>query len=308
MSATDSALLSAASFWYAIGEWLVIVGVALEGFEIIRRLASKTRPHSIIEPWYPTSDSKIEPKWVKVIGDCGWFILVIGLVVALKFHFRIADISARENGRLMAELDSTMKSASTNALRVEKLRQKNDALEARVHERTITDVQSNLFIRLMKNYPKIPIKVFVGWEDRETYRYATQIRQLLDAAGYRDNGDGVIRCQHTDINGQTNNAVNFMFYLKPGLVDAPFVYPDKTNGEYGALMPNPKIYPAKVALFSGLPIAFNVSTNDPVAYADGILLYVDMAFSNIGIHGNEIKGNALLKPGEVGIFVNERIQ
>lgn len=133
MSTADSASLASALFWYATGERLVIIGVVMEGFEVVWRQVAKRMTRPTMEPWYPPKGSKSEPTWVKAIGDFGWVILVLGLVIALRFHFRITDITSRENGRLTAQLNSTTKSAASNELEVARLNSENLGLQAKVN-------------------------------------------------------------------------------------------------------------------------------------------------------------------------------
>jgi hypothetical protein len=144
-------------------------------------------------------------------------------------------------------------------------------LEAKAHEvksndRTITDEQRDLFIKLLSEYPKTPIKVFVSAGDDEAGRYAQKIRELLDAAKYGGNSAGIITNSNIIIEGTNNEA------WKPSSNKLAFLV-------YG----NPRA-------------PFFVMARSPI-YG------VSWAFSGIGLNGIYIPDNTILKPGEVGVVV-----
>lgn len=121
-----------------------------------------------------------------------------------------------------------------NESKLEELRHKNlefqtrglelemKAHEGKANDRTITDEQRDVFIKLLSEYPKTPVKVFVSAGDDEAARYAQKIRQLLDAAGYGGNGGGIIT-NSNDITEGTNhvrwqpssNMLAFVIYAEP---------------------------------------------------------------------------------------------
>jgi hypothetical protein len=162
--------------------------------------------------------------------------------------------------------------------RVEVLRAANDKFEAAAKDRIISNVQSNLFMLLVKDLPKTPINVIVGVEDNETDRYARQIRQLLNVAGYGGNQDDIIRqpgglvLENPAAFGQfSSNALAFLVHGRPD------------NGLF---------------IYTGIEL-----TNDPAMYAMQKLNKVKDAFSQIGLNGVFVGDEALVKPGEVGIIV-----
>jgi hypothetical protein len=150
-------------------------------------------------------------------------------------------------------------------------------------ERTILDEQINLFINLLKDYPKTPIKVFVNSNDDEAVGYAEKIRELLDAAKYGGEAAGIIKSSNILLTG-TNGVP-----LQPASNMLAFAaVPNVKNG--GLFIPqNPIFY-----------------TNSPAFYAVGILNQVKWAFSGIGIGGFIFTDNTNLTAGEAGIIVLPR--
>jgi hypothetical protein len=69
-------------------------------------------------------------------------------------------------------------------LKVEELRAKNDALEAKQRPRTINFQQITNFIFLTEKIAKFPVRVGVGESRDETFNYAWQIREMLNQAKY----------------------------------------------------------------------------------------------------------------------------
>jgi hypothetical protein len=157
-------------------------------------------------------------------------------------------------------------------------------------DRIVSDEQKELFISLLKNYPKTPIKIFVNPENPESVTYAKKIRQLLDAANYGGSGGGIIT-NTGDIYTGTN-------FVKWQLTPHTLIF---------AALPHPKwgwIIPVHDTFDSFKPVISSGLTNEPNLYAVGSLDCVRWAFRGIGLNGFYI-GNAtnLLNPGEVGIIV-----
>jgi hypothetical protein len=99
--------VSSLSFWSAlslVGFCCVLVGVIMEGAEIVARRRSK-----------PSSGADNGSGLAHVIGDFGWLILVIGLALELWGHIKIEEITGRENRRLNEALSkATTLSGSAN--------------------------------------------------------------------------------------------------------------------------------------------------------------------------------------------------
>lgn len=194
----------------------------------------------------------------------GFALLFIGLAIELFGSFE----AERQQSKVNLVLEK----------RVEVLREANDKLEAAAKDRTISNVQSNLFMLLVKDLPKIPIKVVVGVEDNETDRYARQIRQLLDAAGYGGGNQeeiirqpgGLVLENPVQIGQFSSNALAFLVHGTAG--DGLFIYSIER-------------------------------TNDPAMYAMQKLNKVKDAFSQIGLNGVFVEDDVLVKQGEVGIIV-----
>lgn len=149
-------------------------------------------------------------------------------------------------------------------------------LEAKAKDRTISEMQSNLFMLLTKDIPKVPIKVFVGTEDNETDRFATKIRKMLNGAGYgsstdeiiRLSGNGMIIESPSGFGAFSTNALAFVTYGSKG--DGSQIY---TSMQIANAPPLTKLY------------------------------WTMPAFSKIGLPGVLIKDDSMLNPNEVGIFV-----
>jgi len=151
-------------------------------------------------------------------------------------------------------------------------------LEDRAKDRTISDVQSNLFILLTKDLPKAPIKVFVGVEDNETDRYAQKIRLMLCASGYGTDDiirmpGGLILDRPEALGLFSSNSVAF------------FVYGDPKHG---------------VFIYSG---DFGYATDNEAVYSIQKLERARRALAKIGLIGDYVPDNTFMKPGDIGIFV-----
>jgi len=292
MTASDSELLNFFSSLAIFGCLVVFVGVFGESAEFIVKWGRKRRFRKRLNE----TNRRRLVGFVKVIRpkllpiETGFFaVLVIGLAIEILGSFAAERMQSKANSELMA----------TNiliSLQIEQFRSTNFVLQAKVlnleaaaKDRTITDVQSNLFMILIKDYPQTPIKVFVGVEDYETDMYARKIRQMLDAAGYGDNGGDIIRIPGGIVTGPisaqgqfSSNAIAFITY---GNTNKMFFMPM-------SIPPNG----TKPVISSGL-------TNDVDMFHKGILGCVGWAFSKIDLNGMYILNDTLLKPGEVGIVV-----
>jgi hypothetical protein len=244
MSAADSESLKLASWWYATGEWLVIIGVIVEGFEILWRHRCRSKSGTVTEPWFSAKNSAIESNLVKRVGDIGWFILVIGLVIALKAHFRITDITGRENRRLTVQLDSTTKSAASNELEVAVLTSNNlvlrsnvVALEAAVQWRTITPTQETNLINVLKPLAQADlmgnklVNVNVPFAtDFEAFSYAKRIAEVLRKCGL----DANFNPQNLFSRPNAAIPVGLEFFVKRDRLPSPLavaiIYSFQTNG------------------------------------------------------------------------------
>ncbi|HAO78094.1 MAG TPA: hypothetical protein DCQ92_03780 [Verrucomicrobia subdivision 3 bacterium] len=111
-------------------------------------------------------------------------VLIFGLAIELLAHSTTSHISGIITAQLNEEAGKARKAAGDATERAEELRKKNIELETKLQPRRITTKQKEAFANYLKDFPKSPVKVFVGIKDSETKTYASQIRALLDEAGY----------------------------------------------------------------------------------------------------------------------------
>jgi hypothetical protein len=174
---------------------------------------------------------------------------------------------------------------------------KGEALEAKANGdktkgRTITSEQSELFRTLLRDFPKMPIKVFVNTNDSEAFAYANKIRQLLDATDYGGSGGGTF-----ELPGEIRVGTNVAKW-QPS--PRTLVYVAVPDPKYGLVVPiSTPFNSIKPVISSGL-------TNDPAMYAAGKLYCVKWAFSGIGLGGLFISDTNLLRPGEAAIIVPQK--
>ncbi|HEY4416919.1 MAG TPA: hypothetical protein VGO57_14615 [Verrucomicrobiae bacterium] len=197
MNAADSTSLAFASHLYNLGEWLVIIGVVMEGIEIFWRHFHKDSFHGSVEPWLFSTVLKSEPIFIKRIGDMGWLILVVGLVLALLCHFHIHDLESRENNRLTSKLDDTTSKlhettlkatlaqkdaaqsnerAAANELKAEKLRKENDWLAAYSNPRTVFAWPDNTILEKKSDFKVI---LLVAKDADDGQRLASDMEMFL---------------------------------------------------------------------------------------------------------------------------------
>jgi hypothetical protein len=263
----DSISPSWAEFFFRLslfGALLVILGVILEGAELIVKNGRKQKIRKWLGDIFGNSRRRFVVWLVRFLHprilrfeSIGFGVLVIGLAIELFGSF-VAD--------------------ALHEQQVEVLRKANDELEAAARDRTISEVQSNLFMVLTKDFPKTDIKVTVGLCDYETQRYAQQIRTMLSAAGYGKNGEKVV-----------------------------------TQG--GGMMIDP---PEHLGAFSSNDLAFvvfgepaapvfyyssEIWSNNPEFGPPMILGKVKSAFAKIGIVGAVMSDNNLVNRGEACVFV-----
>src|SRR5437660_5235835 len=98
MTALDSSSLSHWEMIANVGAWLVIVGVAGEGFEIALKIIGHRVRNEKFLSWYKKREFSIE-----VWGAVFWALLVAGLAIELKGGHEAKKIMLRENDRLNLE-------------------------------------------------------------------------------------------------------------------------------------------------------------------------------------------------------------
>jgi hypothetical protein len=205
--------------------------------------------------------------------------------------------------------------------------------ETATQQRRIKPQQREKFIRIMSdvhNFSKIPIKVIIKSKDNnETAVFATQIREMLDVAGY---GVGA------KLPPDESYKINYTYVAnRLSDVDVP---PPNMEGKYTELVINPDVLlqpvnqnegePEVLVVFSGtIPGAEtvpsimpmhklpNTFTNEPAtnmvfAYhptqdTNAILYGVSCVLNEVGISTGPMVNNGILKQGEMAVFIPERI-
>ena len=124
-------------------------------------------------------------RWKQFFGVLPIVGLAYELIEALSLDSEVSDAKTRAA--------TANERASINELEVARLTKENLELKKRIQPRTIISEDRTNFVNLLKDIPKMPIKVVVGMEDNETVNFAEKVRAMLDEAGFGDNGEGVIR-------------------------------------------------------------------------------------------------------------------
>ena len=282
--------------------------------------------------------------------DHGWRILMTGIVFEVIAALGISIISGIE----MANLDdeaSLAKEQSANANeRASMVQSNNLVLEKEVlklrNPSVITDDERETFVKILSdihNQAKIPIEVIVGSNDRNTERFAFQIRKILDEAGYgRIQPKNRVPLDQLGTNSLyvTDEITNIdlpRFDLKdaflvkmPHFVVNPLPVPEATNymTPPGALMhseiPFTDKEPNIIALFSGeipppktLPsvmVVYPTDTNPDRGFShvyvgvnnpNAVLYGVCEVFNEIGITVGR-NTNTVMSPGRVAFFIPGR--
>ena len=196
----------------------------------------------------------------------GGFILVIGLSVEIPESAISWKETAAANER------AALVQSNNLALSIELAKLKNP--------RTIYPDQRKEFVKLLKDVPKIEIKVFCPERDNEAFRYASQIRTMLNEAGYGSNNEQVI-----EVSANARELEGAPKFSGSGI--GCFWYgTNKTT----RLLP---------ILTDSLAIE---KTNSSVIFA-----YVMWGFETIGVRPAGGDNDFLLKQGEFGVLVPSRI-
>jgi len=163
----------------------------------------------------------------------------------------------------------------------------------RLKARTITDEQKNRFILLTRDFPKVPVKVFVGLEDYETLHYAQRIREMLDSAGY-----GV------KINATQNEGVQiYEGVVEEGIlvhadirsIDSPLTssFFGIFTFEYGT---------NRTAIWNFKP----TRPSEMTRHASPRFNSLNLALQQIGLRPGCAEDNRLIGPGQFGILVPQK--
>lgn len=215
MPSPETTELAHAKFLAEMGVWLVIIGVAGEGVEIVIKLATR-KLHFKESFWH----------WLDVISAIFWIMVVVGLVIEQKGSNRVAEINERDNAELHFKASEAAKQAgfandraASNEVRVAELQNENLKVKLKFSRR-ISMEQKRAFISRLKDQWKVPVKIYICDTDYETETFSTQLRQMLDEAGYAvTNGEGIVRANLIYISPIGDRAgelpLGFIFYGAP---------------------------------------------------------------------------------------------
>jgi hypothetical protein len=168
----------------------------------------------------------------KKFAEWSVIVLIFGLVIELLGLVRTTQLSGDE----IVSLETTNVQIS---LTVEKLRKQNDEFEAKAKDRRITMEKMNNFIFLTEKIKKIPIKICIFAEGRDTETFAKDLREMFTNAHFETNSDaGVwgINREPTKIAatkfGVTNEPKSLVFfsYSTNEIVNIKGYALEKTNG------------------------------------------------------------------------------
>jgi len=143
MSAIDSESLNSFEWLADFGTWLVIIGVAGEGVEIVLKVLQHKLTNEKFLAWCKNHEFSIE-----IWGALFWLMVVIGLAVEFRYGHKAKTITDRENARL------TQNAAELN-LKSEVFR-----LKANTLEREMMETKTNL---ANADPRSLPITSISGW-------------------------------------------------------------------------------------------------------------------------------------------------
>lgn len=247
------------------GAVLVFVGVVGEGAEILTKI--------FCHKWAEKRERLLD-----AVGGMFWIILILGLWIEFS-------------------------EAAQSDIEVKRLQSDNLVLQARVLElqaeagpRIITDKQISDFMALTKDYPKMPIEVFVGAADNETVRFAREINDMLKQAGYGMTNKDIMHTSPT-VAGLTEitNTVNLSQFAVFSIIGG------HTNGEF---LYGPLVWDQKIGTTNSVPRIPGqmTKTNTPELH-NAIFVCVAWAFNQIGLTNYLHLDNVEFKTNEFAIFV-----
>jgi len=230
--------------------------------------------------------------WKEMKGRLAWAkrLSAIVLIAGLVLEFSEAAKSDKEVAIANERVSTNELQVAKLNLRVEELRKQNDKLEAK-QRRIISLEQRDNFIKILKDRPKTPVKIYVGEQDSETRIYAHQIRMMLDEVGYGT--------------GKTNDIIEYS--------DFGYISP---IGDPGAELPICFIFfgtPNEPIDWPGLKIIPDKKGGETVSWdkseVRGVSATIWDAFKQIGIYpafGSRTNWFDIKRPGDWGIFIPER--
>jgi hypothetical protein len=282
-------------FWRAFGDWgfiLVIVGVLGEVLAAAVETVWEKCSLKNLDKW------KSRLKRYEIIA--GW-ILIIGLAMEYNGHKYETQILDSDNAKLGLKAEQAGVDAATARLLAAQIETTNAQLTAtnlelekqvvelqlKLQPRMITLEQITNFIYLTEKITKIPIKIETGAENGDNVSYASHIRILLTAAGFKlDSSAGILgvtinptRIVTRRLGFVDEDWVKFVVY---GTNDVEKIYKD-LNFETTA---------------KGI-IRPVVTENDDKE----IFSAISFSLNQIGIKTGFMNGTSWVKPGEFEFFI-----
>lgn len=251
------------------------------------------------------------------------------------------DTTAADNAAKMEKLQQYFSNQwQQSTLQLSDAQKELAEVKAATMPRRITPEQREKFIKILlehNNVSKIPIKVIVGKTDSETENFATQFREMLDAAGYGANAkpapDEAVKVDRVVVTSFEPN-VEVPPFTSIGknqeIVRIPdfFVTPaqgryaqknsevicmfSSTNGQ--SSIPNLRLRPTPPSVMVMYPNPKIIRDPNDIHYAyhptqnpDDILLGVSSVLIHVGIRIGNLSGKTPLKPGEVAFYIPQKI-
>jgi hypothetical protein len=293
----DSSLLFLLNGWTwlaLIGCALVIPGVILESAEYVIKWGKKKKCRQFIDRWIPyparrecVCAVKILKPIILPIETFGFALLVIGLAVEIFGSFKSDQTQSQENA--VMEATNTVLN-----LQIEELHSNNLVLEKELQPRTISIEQITNFIRVSVNIPRnIPITVHASTQGDDTLGFATQIRLMLDKAGFMRDGsqNGV------EYDLYNNSPITGYFYRKIG---DEHTWPSVIFAMYGTN----EIFSVDSDIYNSTNEVVGLSPNERGAKA--VYEGIEAAFRRIGI-STEWETAFWLKTNEIEIYIPPKI-
>jgi hypothetical protein len=230
--------------------------------------------------------------WKEMTGRLAWakkisaMLLVIGLAVefweSAKLDNEVADTKER-----------TALVESNNLV----LKKQVLELEAKMQPRRITMEKRTNFMTLAQLIPKIPVKIVIGQEGRDTEAFAKDLRETLTMAGFSANeGAGILGIDRLPSlihwaelwNTNESDLIFFTFGTNH--------WSDHWHSSTASL------FDQRIGQVIGprIPIVENKTDNVEIFSA------IDYCFVKIGIKTEWVSDGYIVKPGEVLVFVPVR--
>ena len=230
MSAIDSASLNSFERWADFGTWLVIIGVAGEGVEILLKILQHKLTCKTFLLWCERHEFSIE-----IWGALFWIMVVAGLAVEFRYGHKAKTISDAENVRLVQKAAELTDRAATNELRVAVLSNNTVRLSIQLEEaksnnlvlghlllaRTLTEP---LTATLKKFSGVVSHVEYVGETDGEPYNFAGQIFEVLHGTG------AAWWNSPPNISNRTNDGIFILMNPLSLASPMPNKYPDSATG------------------------------------------------------------------------------